>query len=289
MALATLVSIIWGLAFVAIKYGLDSFSAPQLTIIRFVIGALPAFFVPPPRRSFAWIVAIGLSLFTGQFLLLFFAYSEGLPAGLASVTQQMQAFFTVLLAAIFLRDLPSVQQCAGMTIAFTGLALIALTVGSEFPPVALALALAGALSWAVGNVLVKHRADIPVFPLVVWCSLIPPLPALALSLAVDPTPDLVAALAGASWLSIGAALYLGVGATTVAYAIWGRLLQDYPTGAVAPFALIAPCTGVVASAIAFGEVFSPLRYAGMALVLTGLAVVVLRRIPVGSPRSVRGR
>jgi len=49
------------------------------------------------------------------------------------------------------------------------------------------------------------------------------------------------------------------------------------------------CTGVVASAIAFGEVFSPLRYAGMALVLTGLAVVVLRRIPVRSPRSVRGR
>lgn len=289
MALATLVSVIWGLAFVAIKYGLDSFSAPQLTVIRFVIGALPAFFVPRPRLSFAWIVAIGLSLFTGQFLLLFFAYSEGLPAGLASVTQQMQAFFTVLLAAIFLRDLPSVQQGAGMTIAFTGLALIALTVGSEFPPVALALALAGGLSWAVGNVLVKHRADIPVFPLVVWCSLIPPLPALALSLAVDPTPDLVAALAGASWLSIGAALYLGVGATTVAYAIWGRLLQDYPTGAVAPFALIAPCTGVVASAIAFGEVFSPLRYAGMALVLTGLAVVVLRRIPVRSPRSVRGR
>jgi len=157
MALATLVSVIWGLAFVAIKYGLDSFSAPQLTVIRFVIGALPAFFVPRPRLSFAWIVAIGLSLFTGQFLLLFFAYSEGLPAGLASVTQQMQAFFTVLLAAIFLRDLPSVQQGAGMTIAFTGLALIALTVGAEFPPVALALALAGALSWAVGNVLVKHR------------------------------------------------------------------------------------------------------------------------------------
>src|SRR5215472_6639113 len=174
MALATLVSVIWGLAFVAIKYGLDSFSAPQLTVIRFVIGALPAFFVPRPRFSFASIVAIGLSLFTGQFLLLFFAYSEGLPAGLASVTQQMQAFFTVLLAAIFLRDLPSVQQGAGMTIAFTGLALIA-------------------LSWAVGNVLVKHRADIPVFPLVVWCSLIPPLPALALSLAGDPTPDLVAA------------------------------------------------------------------------------------------------
>jgi len=92
MALATLVSVIWGLAFVAIKYGLDSFSAPQLTVIRFVIGALPAFFVPRPRLSFAWIVAIGLSLFTGQFLLLFFVYSEGLPAGLASVTQQMQAF-----------------------------------------------------------------------------------------------------------------------------------------------------------------------------------------------------
>jgi len=252
MVLAAITSVIWGLGFVAIKFGLESFSAPQLTVMRFVIAAVPVVFVPRPRLSFGWIAAIGLTLFTGQFLLLFFAYAAGMPAGLASVSQQMQAFFTVLLAAVFLRDLPSLRQCAGMAVAFAGLGLVALTAGSDLPVVALGLALAAALSWAVGNVLVKSHAAVPVFPLVVWCSLVPPLPALAVSLAVDRGPSLPAALAHASWLSIGAMIYLGVGATTVAYAIWGRLLQRYPTGAVALFALLAPCTGVAAGAVLFG-------------------------------------
>jgi O-acetylserine/cysteine efflux transporter len=61
----------------------------------------------------------------------------------------------------------------------------------------------------------------------------------------------------------------------VAYAIWGYLLQRYPTGLVAPFALLAPCTGVIAAALVFGEVPGPARCAGMALILAGLAVAVL--------------
>ena len=275
MALAALTSIIWGLAFVAIKFALDSFSAPQLTVIRFVVAALPALFISPPKLSLASIALIGSTLFAGQFLLLFFAYAAGLPAGLASVSQQMQALFTVLLAVVFLGDLPSLRQCWGMAIAFAGLGAVALTVGADLPALALGLALAGAFSWAVGNVLVKRHSDISVFPLVVWCSLVPPLPALVVSLALDGGPPLPIVLANASWLSIAAALYLGFGATTVAYAIWGRLLQHYPTAAVAPFALLAPCVGILGSAVIFGEVFSPMRYAGMALILTGLAVILL--------------
>jgi O-acetylserine/cysteine efflux transporter len=59
----------------------------------------------------------------------------------------------------------------------------------------------------------------------------------------------VEVLAGASWLSLGAVLYLGAVATVWAYATWGRLLQRYPTAVIAPFALLAPCAGVVSSAI----------------------------------------
>ena len=95
MALAALTSVIWGFAFVAVKIGLESFSAPQLTAVRFLIACLPVFLVPRPAIAWGSIVLIGLTLFTGQFLLLFFAYTQGLPPGLASVIQQMQAFFTV--------------------------------------------------------------------------------------------------------------------------------------------------------------------------------------------------
>ena len=86
--------------------------------------------------------------------------------------------------------------------------------------------------------------------------------------------SLPVAVASASWASLGAALFLG--AATPAYAIWGGLLGRYPAAAVAPLALLSPVMGVVVSALVFGERFTSLRYAGMALILSGLAVIVLR-------------
>jgi O-acetylserine/cysteine efflux transporter len=274
MVLAALTSVVWGLAFVATKLALDSFSAPQLTALRFIIACLPVLFVKRPPIAVPSLVLIGLTLFTGQFLLLFFAFAAGMPPGLASVSQQLQVFFTVILAALFLRDLPTARQCVGMAVAFAGLAAIALTVGGDLRPIALALALSAALSWAVGNVLIKRNAAVPIFPLVVWCSLVPPLPSLLLSALTDDR-SLAAALAGASWLSIAAAIYLGTLTTIFGYAAWGMLLQRHSASVVAPFALLSPCTAIVASTVIFGEAFSPLRYAGMALILAGLAILVI--------------
>jgi drug/metabolite transporter (DMT)-like permease len=54
-----------------------------------------------------------------------------------------------------------------------------------------------------------------------------------------------------------------------------------------PFALLAPCAGVVSSAIILREMFSPVRYAGMALILGGLAVIVLPGSRSPGPRPVR--
>ena len=132
VSLAVLTSIIWGFAFVATKVALESFSPPQLTALRFLIACLPALLLPRPRIPWPLLILIGLTLFTGQFLLLFFAFAEGLPPGVASVTQQMQAFFTVGLAAVFLGDVPTVRQGVGMTIAMAGLILIGLTVDAGF-------------------------------------------------------------------------------------------------------------------------------------------------------------
>ena len=274
-ALAVLVSVIWGLAFVATKIALESFSPPQLTALRFLIACLPALLLPRPRIPWHLLILIGLTLFTGQFLLLFFAFVNGLPPGVASVTQQMQAFFTVGLAAVFLGDVPTARQGAGMAIALAGLILVGLTVDAQLSVLGLALAMGGALSWAVGNVLVKRTGDTPMFALVAWLSLVPPIPALAVAAVYDQQPFLIAQLLAASWTSLAAALYLGAIATTLAYAIWGRLLARYSTALVAPFALVAPCVGVVGSALVFGERFGAVRSVGMLFILAGLAVIVL--------------
>lgn len=274
MGLAVLTSVIWGFAFVTNKFGLESFSAAQLTAMRFLFACLPVLFVPRPKLAWPMIVLIGLVLFAGQFLLLMMAYALDMPAGLGSVTQQTQAVFTVALAAIFMREFPRAREGIGMAVAFAGLALIALTVGGDLKPAALGLAIAAATSWAIGNILVKRTGGTPVFSLMVWASLVAPWPVLAFSYAVDPQPSLIQAIAHASWLSLAVAFYLGVPSTLVAYGLWSYLLQRYPAATVAPFALLSPATGIIASALLLGETFAPLRLAGMALILTGLAVIV---------------
>jgi O-acetylserine/cysteine efflux transporter len=273
IALAALGATLWGLSFTASTIALEAFSPPQLTVLRFAVAALAVPFVAAPQVSWTALIAIGLTLFTGQFLLLFLALELGLPPGLASVTQQTQVFFSVLLAAIFLGDNPRRQSIVGMTVAFLGLGLIAGSVGRAGPVTALVTAVAAALSWAIGNVLVKRLGPVPMFPLIAWLSLIPPLPALLLSWFY-PGPGLFTSIARAGWANLAAVLYLGTAATLVAYSIWGGLLARHPTSMVAPFTLLVPIVGVVAAAVFLGERFSPLRACGMALVVGGVALAI---------------
>lgn len=273
--LAVLVAVIWGLAFVATKLGLESFSPPQLTALRFLIASVPVVLVARPPITWPVLCAIGLTLFAGQFLFQFFGIANGMPPGLASIVVQTQALFTILFAGLALKERPTRRQLSGAGVAFGGLAVIAVTVGHDLTAVGLCLTGMSAISWGIGNVLVKRLPRVDMLNLMVWLSLVPPLPSLALSLALDGPAGIARAVAEASWLAVGAALYLGLVATVVAYAIWGSLLRRYSAATVTPFALLAPFVAAYASSLVFGERFGALRLAGMGLVLLGLAVIVL--------------
>jgi O-acetylserine/cysteine efflux transporter len=273
--LAVLTTSLWGLAFVASQVALESFSALQLVGLRFGIAALPALFIARPRIPWRDLALVGATLFGGQFLLLFLGMAMGLPAGLASVSQQMQACFTVGLAVLWLREVPTLRQGAGLALAFAGIGLVGVTTGADLKPLGLALGLSGALSWAVGNILVKRLPRVPMLPLVVWASLIPPLPAFLLSYFVDTHLPLETAWTHASSLSVAGALYLGVCGTLAGYGLWNYLLQRYPAAVIAPFSLLSPCVGVTSAAVLLGERLSPLRFGGMALVIAGLTAIVL--------------
>jgi len=131
------------------------------------------------------------------------------------------------------------------------------------------------VSWGIGNIFLKRMGATAQLDLMVWLSLVVPLPALAISLGADGPAALGHALTAATWTAWAAALYLGLVATLLAYTLWGRLLRRYPVALVAPFALLVPFVGAMSSALAFGERFGLVRLAGMACVLLGLAVLVL--------------
>ena len=77
-----------------------------LTALRYVAAVLPAiFFVRRPDVRLASLIGYGFAIGVVQFGLLFVAIKLGLPAGLASLIQ-LQVFFTMGLAALFLAERP---------------------------------------------------------------------------------------------------------------------------------------------------------------------------------------
>src|SRR5260370_14372106 len=79
VALALLVTIIWGVAFVATRLALDDFSPAALTALRFLVAALPAVLLPRPRVSWRALVLVGLTLYTRPFLFQVFRLPAGAP------------------------------------------------------------------------------------------------------------------------------------------------------------------------------------------------------------------
>jgi O-acetylserine/cysteine efflux transporter len=72
---------LWGLAFVVTRLALESFSPLGLTVLRFGAASLAAPFLARPPLAWERLVALGLTLYAGQFVLQFAGIAAGAPAG----------------------------------------------------------------------------------------------------------------------------------------------------------------------------------------------------------------
>jgi len=275
LLLALVVVIAWGVNFVVIKVGLHGVPPMLLGALRFLLAAVPAvFFVKRPQLPWRWLLAYGATISFGQFAFLFTAMYVGMPAGLASLVLQAQAFFTLLFAVMFLHERFRAQNVIGLLIAAGGLALIGIEGGHAMTLAGFALTLCAAVSWALGNIVTKKIGKVDLVGLVVWASLIPPLPFLVLSYFLEGPQRIAAALTGIGGSSLFAIVYLAFIATLLGYSLWSRLLSRYPASQVAPFSLLVPIIGLASASLILDEHLSTVQVAGAALVMAGLAVNV---------------
>ncbi|HYG84898.1 MAG TPA: EamA family transporter [Azospirillum sp.] len=279
IALAVLVAAVWGFNFVAIKVGLRDFPPLLFCVLRFVLAATPLLVLGVRRGPpVAWrhVLTIGLVLGALQFALLFTGINVGMPPGLSSLVLQSQAFFTALFAALTLGDRPAPRQLLGMAVAFGGIGVIAWSMPAGNSLLGLGLCIAAAAAWGAGNIAMKRAAAPDLFRLMLWVSLVPPLPLLALSLGVEGPAQIAHALTELTWLGFAALAYIAAGATLFGFASWGFLLRHYPASLVAPFSLLVPIFGMSSSALLLGEDFSPVKIVGAVLVFAGLSITALR-------------
>jgi O-acetylserine/cysteine efflux transporter len=281
LALILVVVALLGFSFVPIKIGLREIPPFALAALRFLFAAFPlVLFIRRPRIPASVVVAYGFAIGVCQFGLLFLALNLGMPAGLSSIVIQVQVFFTIGLGVACLRDRLRRENVIGAVAAAFGVGLLGiykLRTGAESTFIGLLLVLAAAFAWAVGNIVAKraardHEADM--FALVVWSSLVPPLPLATASYFFEGGPAALHALVSASALAWGCVIFLAYVATLFGFASWARLLHRYPTALVSPFALLIPVSGLASGALLLGESLAPLQALGVALVLAGLVVNV---------------
>lgn len=282
-AAALCVVLVWGTNFVAMKLGLREVTPFQLGAGRYLFALLPLLlFVRPPKLAPRLVILYGLFQGVGQFGLLFLALRAGMSASLAPVMLQMQVFFTAVFAWLVLKEAIGRRLQAAMGVAALGLACLcidALGRGSQVTPGAFLLGIASAAMWAASNIVVRiaqrSTPQFDVLPFMVWSSMVPILPFVALSLAFDPpaTHWDWRAVSGTAWSAMA---YLGWFATILGYAMWTGLLKRHPANRVAPFSLAVPPVGIAAGMLGLGETVTPWQWAGIALVVASLVLVLIK-------------
>jgi O-acetylserine/cysteine efflux transporter len=281
---ALVVIVIWGSNFVVMKYGLQSYTPFQLGAMRYVFAAFPLiFFIARPALPFKFVVAYGLFQGVGQFGFVFTALHVGMTAALASVLMQTQVFFTALVGWLVLQEKLSRQQIAGLMLAGVAIMCFALhfteatTTAAAVTVLGFVLALCGASMWAASNIVARKaqeaNPDFSAFQFVVWTSIIPIMPFALLSYVFD-APATHAQWLSASWVSITAAVYLGLLGSILSYTLWTGLLKRHAANRVAPFSLGVPVIGLAAGLWLLGEQVSRWQWAGAALVIVALLAVM---------------
>ena len=233
------------------------------------------------------VLLVGLFLGVGQFGLLFVGMDLGMPAGLASLVLQCQAIFTLFFAVALLGERPTGRQLVGGAVAFAGIGAVAAGRAQGVPLVAHMLVLGAAASWGASNVATRLARPPDALALVVWASLVPPLPLLGMSLAFEGPAAIATAVSDFGVEGALALAYLVVLATLFGFGTWTTLLRLHPAGVVAPFSLLVPLFGMSSAWLVLGERPNAWELAGACVVLTGLVLINLRDRRVARPTSAR--
>lgn len=279
MLLALAVVCAWGVNFVVIKVGLQGMPPLLLAGLRFLFVAFPAIlFIKPPQIPLRWIVSYGLTINLGQFAFLFIALKMGLPAGIASLVSQAQAFFTLLLGALIFSERLRIHHLLAMILATGGIVMLAVPHaghGVSINSIALLLNLGAALSWGIGNIINKaiiQRYSVNMLSLVVWGAIVPAIGLGGGSFLFEGPTTIVNSLVHIQWHNIMALVYLAGLASIMGYGCWGYLLGRYETWKIAPLSLLVPVVGLISAALLLDEQLNAMQALGTLTI--GIALII---------------
>ena len=278
---------IWGSTWMFIKLGLRdlppiSFAAARFLLATAILSAVVAARrarLPRGRAEWGLIALSGVLAFGLNYGLLFWG-EQHISSGLAALLQATIPVFGMLLAHPYLPgERLNARKLAGALLGVAGVGVIfSHQLGAE-GSMALwgsAAVVAGAVFVAWANVLVKAkgaRLDAPVLAAGQMACGFLALAAVALALEGDPR--------NLRWtpLAVACLLYLTLIGSVAAFLLFYWLVRHVDVTKTMLIALVTPLAAVLLGVAVLGEEVSWRTVAGGVVIMSGVALVVLRRAP----------
>ena len=276
LALLT-VYLVWGSTYLAIKVALESYPPFGMAAVRFAIaGALLFAWLRlrgtpmPSARQWRNCAVTGTLLLAGGNGLVCYAELT-VSSSLAAVAVASMPLFAAVFAG-FYGKWPRHWDWAGLVIGFGGVLLLNLGGEMRASPAG-ALALLGApLAWAFGSVWSKHQ-DMPGAWMSTAAQMLTGAAALALitlALGEDfPSAPSLRATSALAWLVFAGSI--------AAFTAYVYLLNAVRPALATSYAYVNPPVAVLLGVWLAGESFGAFEAAAMAVILAGVAIILLQR------------
>jgi len=272
-------SVIWGMAFVAIKQADAELSPVNLALIRWFIACACYLLLIPllgkpktklERKDIPRMLVIAFSIVAGYHISLYYA-EESVSAGVAGILISFGPVLIVVLSALLLNEKPSMRVKLGLPLALAG--TVVLSVGtvnmsdfaSFYGPAEVVLS---ATFYALFSVLSKplvQKYGAP--PITFWSGLIGT--AMMLPLLSQNLVSQLSALSSIGWASV---LYLSVLSTVLGYLLFFTLVSRGAVSRLSIQLFLAPIVSVTGGAVLLGEPVTAFTLVGGGMMLVAVAL-----------------
>ncbi|MCH2548088.1 MAG: EamA family transporter [Alphaproteobacteria bacterium] len=279
---------LWGGYYVAGKYALELFPPFFLTALRFIVVAavlLPWCGLPNISMKRVALLSVLLGVFNFGFGLAGMGW--GINVATAIVVGQLGVPFSCMFGSILLKDKLGPWRSSGLVIAMMGAVFIAGTPNVANNYAGFIALLSASVGWGLANILMKQYGEVKIWPFLGWMALMAAGQLLVLS-AIFETGQ-IAAMQKIQWREVVGVLYLALGATIGAYAIWYYLLFRYLASQITPYTMLGPFIAFGLGKLFLDSPITPQVMISAAITLIGVGIIVMRRPRLAMLGKVRAR
>ena len=269
------VCLIWATNFVVTKLVLVHLDIPPLLFssLRFALVLLVAlpWLLPWPRPRWR-IAVVGLMMGAGGFGLVSIGLMTATPSSAAVVTQ-LGVPLTALLSVFMLGERIGWRRGIVIALAFSGAIIVMYDPNGFALSFGLLFVLGSAFASAFGVVLLKKTENVAPLQFQAWVGLASSIPLGLASMGLE--TGQVERAAAAGWPFLAALAYTAIAVSLLGHSLFFKLVMKYEANLISTLTLMCPLMGIGLGVLITGDRFDLRMIAGTAVVLAGVAIILI--------------